>query len=98
MASKKAVELAQELLDMRPQGGMSAVEGVMAGGHMGCGGQYGGGFDSVKGFYSKHKTPVLAVGTMVGVALIGWAGYAIYKKWIWTPPVVAARYAREDQQ
>jgi len=97
MASKKAQELAEQLLGMSPTAGASAVEGVMAGGHMGCG-QYGGGFDSIKGFYGKHKTPVLAVGAIAGVALIGWAGYAIYKNWIWKPVIPPVVAARDEQQ
>jgi hypothetical protein len=99
MASKKAQELAEQLLGMSPSAGSSAVEGVMAGGHMGCG-QYGGGFDGVKDFYGKHKTPVLAIGTIIGVAVIGLAGYGIYKKWIWkAPPVTsAAHYAQDDEE
>ena len=80
MATKKASDLAEQLLGSHYGG--STVEGVMHAG--GC--HYGGGMDSVKDFYAKHKTPVLAVGAVVGAALIGWAGYAIYKKFIWTPP------------
>lgn len=94
MASRNAIELAEQLLALKPTAGQSAVEGVMAGGHMGCG-HYGGGFDSVKSFYESHKTPVLAVGAIVGAAVIGVAGYAIYKKWIWQPPVTAARADQE---
>jgi hypothetical protein len=96
MASRNATELAKELLALKPSAGHSAVEGIMAGG---CG-QYGGGFDSVKDFYGKHRTPVMAIGAVVGVALIGWAGYAIYKKYIWERPdyIPNAHNAQRDQQ
>lgn len=93
MATRNAIELAKELLAIKPAGG---VEGIMASGQLGCG-QYGaGGFDDIKGFYAKHRTPVMAVGAVLGVALVGWVGYAVYKKWMWTPPLTAS--ARDERQ
>lgn len=86
MASRNAIDLAQELLAMKPTSGQASVEGVMMGSKMGCGmTQYGGGMDTLKEFYAKHRTPVLAVTAVVAIGLIGWGGYEGYKKWIWKP-------------
>jgi hypothetical protein len=66
---------------MMPRGG-GGVESVMHAG--GC--HYGGGMDSIKVFYANHRTPTLVVGGVLAAAVIGLAGYGIYKKWIWKNP------------
>ncbi|MDR3542363.1 MAG: hypothetical protein P4L69_15590 [Desulfosporosinus sp.] len=97
MASKKAQELAEQLLGMNVGGGgSSSVEGIMAGGgSMGGCHQYGG---AVKDFYAKHRTPVLAVSAVVGVAVIGIIGYAVYKKYMWQRPLTEAAAPEEQGQ
>lgn len=92
--SKKASELAEQLLGIHYTGAPSAVEGVMHSGGCHFGGDGTGVMDKAKEFYAANRTPVLAVSAVAAVAVIGAIGYAVYKKWIWDP---ASQPRRDDQ-
>lgn len=80
MASKKAQELAEQLLGIAPNTGSRTVENILAGGQRGCGMKFGGSVDTIKGFYYQHKNVVNMVGGVALVAAVIGVGMTVMKK------------------